>query len=296
MAQKLSFYKFDCLNNPFGTVFNPISIASLLHQSIENNYIPFFVKTEDLIFDYGLHSKFASTDEAQLKERNTLLFERTHSYLLKKNCTLIITLGTAWVYQHKETGQLVANCHKQPSQLFEKKLLSIDEMYQALLLVLKQCVALNPSIKCIVTVSPVRHTKEGIPNNMLSKSLLRVLCHQLEEAMGDSVYYFPSYEWMMDDLREYRYYESDLIHPNQQAIDYIWTQFKNWSMPVSLVDALSEWESIQLAMAHHPHHAQSLSYIHFLNQLLEKLLQFKHWQCDAEIAIVKEKLLNAQQK
>lgn len=293
IANKLEHYRFDCLNNPFGTTFNPLSIVSLIEQSIHNKYIPFILQTDDLVFDYGLHSKFAASESYQLESELNALFSNVHHYLKRENCTLILTLGTAWAYTHLESNKVVSNCHKQPNKLFDKKLLSLEDMESALTTVLEQLKAFNPSIQCILTVSPVRHTKDTIPSNMLSKSLLRVLCSKVQNKLAGYVSYFPSYEYMMDDLRDYRYYESDLIHPNAQAIDYIWSHFTKWILPSTLLDAMKEWDEIKSGLAHKPHHPQSKSYQLFLNQLHERLLRFNHWSCTPEIKQVEEKLEHA---
>jgi hypothetical protein len=296
IANKLEYYRMDCLNNPFGTTFNPLSIVALIEQSINNQYQPFLLHTDDLVFDYGLHSKFAAANSIQLENIINTLFAESHGFLKKENCTLILTLGTAWAYKHIETNQIVSNCHKQPGKLFEKKLLTLEEMENAFASIFLKLKAFNPSLKCILTVSPVRHTKDTIPNNMLSKSLLRVLCHSLQNKYKEFVTYFPSYEFMMDDLRDYRYYESDLIHPNQQAIDYIWSHFVRWMMPTNMIDAMKEWDEIQAGLLHKPHHEFSKSYQLFLSQLHKRLLQFKHWPCMPEIMRVEEKIEHALKK
>ncbi len=216
---------FDSIVNPFGTVFNPVSLAQLLEYAIKGEKI----EKSDLgnegnrYFHYDFHSSFdASTPEKVVETINTAI-DQVSDYIQKTDF-LILTFGTSIVYRLKSNNSIVSNCHKVPNYHFQKEFLSVDFMDSQVNKVLDLVRKMNPSIKTIFTVSPVRHTKEGLVENNLSKSRLIELCHRLT-SQYDSSSYFPSYEIMIDELRDYRYYASDLIHPSELAVDIIWTRF-----------------------------------------------------------------------
>jgi hypothetical protein len=164
----------------------------------------------------------------------------------------------------------VANCHKQPAALFEKKLSSLDEQAPELESVLKKLLQQNPHLKIILTLSPVRHTKEGVSENQLSKSLLRVLCAQLEQQL-EAVTYFPAYEILVDELRDYRFYKSDLVHPTEEAENYIWEKWQQFSFSPETQQKVSEIQKIQLELAHRSFNPDSEAHRKFLHNLLGKL-------------------------
>ena len=183
---------------------------------------------------------------------------------------VILTFGTVFVYQLKANGEMVANCHKVPQKQFDKKLLSVEEIVSGFQAIKEKIEKLNPNIRFLLTVSPVRHTREGLPQNNLSKSILRMACHELCEAHSN-VSYFPAYEIMLDDLRDYRFYEKDLIHPNEQAQDYIWQQFSQTHFDDETLSFVNEWSKVKSALAHKPFDAQSEEHQQFLKATLKKL-------------------------
>ena len=203
-----------------------------------------------------------------MEKLNTRI-ELTGGYL-KTGTHLILTLGTAWVYELKETQTMVANCHKQPSDFFEKRLLGLDEMKIALENLFSKLSLFNPTLKIVLTVSPVRHIKDGIPENQLSKSLLRVLCANLETEF-ENVSYFPAYEIMMDELRDYRFYKSDLIHPTEQAENYIWDKWAGAFFTPLTQKKVNQIFKIKLELEHRPLNPGSDAHHQFLEKLLEKL-------------------------
>jgi hypothetical protein len=226
IAQKLDFYKFPHLVNPFGILFHPIAIENALDDIDQKK-----IYTEnDLYFHNDLwqsfkhHSKFSSESKSEILRHINTSIENTNQFL-KNTSHIIITLGTAWVYEFTEQQQLVANCHKIAQKKFQKRLLSLDEIEQSLQNTLQIIQRFNPTTQVIFTVSPVRHLNNGIVENSQSKALLLTAIHQVIHQK--STHYFPSFEIMMDDLRDYRFYKNDLIHPNDLAVDYIWEQFKN---------------------------------------------------------------------
>jgi hypothetical protein len=198
-----------------------------------------------------------------------------------------MTYGTAWVYQLKDNGEIVANCHKVPANQFSKSLLShlaITESFDEFYLTLKK---INPAIQIILTVSPVRHLKDKLALNSVSKSVLRLACHTISSS-HDDVHYFPAYEIMLDDLRDYRFYKADLIHPSDVAEEYIWEQFITCYADEHLRQFIQDWKAILAALAHRSFHSNTVAHQQFLKNTLEKLQAFKTLvDVEPEIALIK---------
>jgi len=228
IGQKLKDLKFNIKINPFGIIFNPYSIAKILNQALDSkieieNECEVIVQ-QNVFKSYDYHSKFnAATynDFIALSDtRNNEIKKQ-----LKSAKYLILTFGTAWVYRLFESNKIVANCHKEPQAKFKKERLQLDALVDIYIKIFNRLFEQNPNLKVILTVSPVRHLKDGIIENNQSKSILLLLCSTLTNHFKNNVIYFPSYDIQMDDLRDYRFYNSDLIHPNQMAIDYIFNKF-----------------------------------------------------------------------
>lgn len=271
IGSKLLERKFKVLNNPFGTIFNPVSLFELLHRSlllqpVEESLI---VAHDQRYYHYNTHSDLSSSQKDRLlvkiQERQAACRE-----FLTNASHIFLTLGTAYAYALISGGQIVANCHKQPKSLFSKRLLGLDEMTNSFRCFYNALKVINPSVEIIVTVSPVRHIKDGIPENQLSKSLLRVLTHEMSE-MCSQVTYFPSYELMMDDLRDYRYYKDDMIHPTAFAENYIWGLFKNAYFDQETLAIIDTIDGILNDLRHRPFHPQGASHQRFLHKLLQKM-------------------------
>jgi hypothetical protein len=210
--------------NPAGIIFNPVSIADFFKNAIiENQNDELILERDSLFYHYGFHSKVYGTTKSELKNEIEAISRRVKSKLLNGN-VLLITFGTAWVYRHIQSNQIVANCHKIPQKEFTKELLSLDDLKRLYSDVFKQLVDKNPSLKIMLTVSPVRHVKDGVHENNLSKSVLLLLTDYLVKEF-EQVNYFPAYELIVDDLRDYRFYKEDLIHPTKQAVDYVFDKF-----------------------------------------------------------------------
>jgi hypothetical protein len=214
IGAKLRYFGFDALVNPFGTIFHPLSLAQLINPKEEPTLRP--IKRDDLWYAFESHSDLQGEDEFQLRKNFSNQRELLRTYL-KDAKMLIITLGSAWGYY--KDNQIVANCHKLPGTLFEKRMTDLVDMLPLWNKLISDLKAAYPQLQIVFTVSPVRHTKDGIVENQRSKSRLIELVHQLDAL------YFPSYEIQMDDLRDYRFYEADLIHPNAMAVDYIFEKF-----------------------------------------------------------------------
>jgi hypothetical protein len=270
IGSKMQAAKFEVLVNPFGTLFHPLNLADLLKQAIPAAQMSpaGIVEREGVFVHYGAHSDVKGGSLAELEDNYTRQMLALH-HSLKEATHLVLTLGTAWIYQHKEFGR-VANCHKQAAALFEKKLSSLDELTPELESVLKKLLQQNPNLKIILTLSPVRHTKEGISENQLSKSLLRVLCAQLEQQL-EEVTYFPAYEILVDELRDYRFYKSDLVHPSEEAENYIWEKWQQFSFSPEIQQKVAEIQKIQLELAHRSFNPDSEAHRKFLQNLLGKL-------------------------
>lgn len=271
MGRKLSDGRIDTLVNPFGILFHPLAILEILASASEGKLFDekFILEREHLFFHFFAHSEIKATSRqkliAVLKEK----LEQIKDYL-STGSHLIITWGTAWVYELKEQNQIVANCHKQPGKLFEKHLLELEEMETKSKKVISALEKKYPNLKLILTLSPVRHTKDGIPENQLSKSLLRVLSQRLADHFPQ-VNYFPAYEIMMDELRDYRFYKEDKIHPSDEAINYIWKKFITAYSSLETHQKIRELYKIHQEIQHRPLNPESSEYRRFLAQLEQKL-------------------------
>ncbi len=270
IGSKMQAAKFEVLINPFGTLFHPLNLADLLKQGIPAAQMDPLgvVEREGVFVHFGAHSDVKGVTRTELEENYTRQMLALH-HSLKEATHLVLTLGTAWIYTHREYRR-VANCHKQPAALFEKKLSSLEELENGLRPVLRFLTQLHPNLRIILTLSPVRHTKDGISENQLSKSLLRVLCAQLEQQL-EAVTYFPAYEIMVDELRDYRFYKSDLVHPSEEAENYIWEKWQQFSFSPETQQKVAEIQKIQLELAHRSFNPDSEAHRKFLQNLLGKL-------------------------
>lgn len=266
MAEKFGYYQFNHNVNPFGILFHAPAIENLIRFSVDGKAFSeadiFSVNERWHCFD--AHSQISHQDKNKLLQNLNDATAKAKSNLTDAT-HVIITLGTAWVYRHAESGNLVANCHKVPQREFSKELLSVADISQSLRNTIQSIVKVNPSAKIILTVSPVRHIKDGFPENQRSKSHLITAIHQVldEQSNGQrptTVDYFPSYEIMMDELRDYRFYADDLLHPSAMAVNYIWEKFAAaWISPDAL-PVMAEVERIRKALAHRPFNPDSAAF------------------------------------
>lgn len=271
IGSKLDEHKFNTLINPFGTIYDPLSISRLLNYTIDDQQPEedTYVLNEGVFRNLELHSSFSGMEksELQLKIKGNLA---TTKYQLASTKWLIITYGTAFVYRYAKSSEFVANCQKLPGSNFNKELLSVKQLIVDFESFYQQLTEFNPEIKIIVTVSPVRHLRDGISENAVSKSILRIFCNELEKTY-DSVYYYPSYEIMMDDLRDYRYYKPDMIHPTNQAVGYIWEHFNKSFFNSNTLDFIKRWNKINSALKHKPFNPATEKHQQFLRKLLNDL-------------------------
>ncbi|KIX21949.1 GSCFA domain-containing protein [Flavobacterium sp. 316] len=274
IGKKIDYYKFQNTVNPFGIIFNPISLEKVIVRSIQKDYF----KEKDIFFHndlwhcYEVHSELSNPNkDFFLKQLNALIDDT--NVQLKQATHCIITLGTSWVYQYNETKEIVANCHKVPQKQFLKQLLSIDEIEKSLKNIVFLVASVNPNCSFIFTVSPVRHIKDGFVENNVSKAHLISAIHNLlnTEHLKRNTNYFPSYEIVMDELRDYRFYAEDMLHPNQVAIDYIWQRFKETVISEIAFLTMDEVETIQKALSHRPFNPNSSSHLKFIENTQRKI-------------------------
>jgi len=274
-AQNIAGYlddKFYTINsNPFGTLYNPLSIRNSLGLLL-NQYE---FQKEDLFLHHGLwhsfqhHSSFSSTDPLQTLENINIAAVKARIKLQEAN-VLIITLGTAWVYELKATNQVVSNCHKVPSNRFRRKRLTVEEIVAQLGAILAYLQNKNPNLQIILTVSPIRHLKDGFVENQISKSILLLAVQEMVQR-AHYIHYFPAYEIMMDDLRDYRYYADDLVHPSRLAIDYIWKLFSEHYLAPKEAALRKKIGKLQAAMTHRPFNPHSDAHQKFIQQQLQQI-------------------------
>jgi len=284
---RLQSNKFKALANPFGTVYNPLSIFKLLgSDEIDQSK---FVEVGGRFYHLDFHSQFTAKDKKTLETVLRLKMKEVAEHIASTK-VLFVTLGTAFVYESTDSGEVVANCHKIPQKQFRKRLLSLVEMKDAFNKLTTYLERINPALQYIFTVSPVRHIKDGIAENQLSKALLRVLCHEL--SCANDVSYFPAYEMMMDDLRDYRFYKTDMIHPSEMAEDYIWDKFQQVYFSDQTQKILKEWAKIQTALAHRPFSPEAENHQKFLKGQLNKLSVFsEYFDVEREREILKQQIL-----
>ncbi len=266
IGDKLNYFKFQTNQNPFGILFHPKAIENLVTNAInKKKYLP-----EDLIFQnerwhcFDAHSSLSSADKNELLANLNSAITATNKKL-KEATHVIITLGTSWVYRFIETDAIVANCHKIPQKKFLKKLLSVDEITKSLKTTIALLKSVNKNVHILFTISPVRHLKDGFTENMQSKSHLITAIHSVINANNSS--YFPSYEIMMDELRDYRFYAQDMMHPNKTAINYIWERFMETQISDSSKLTMQEIETIQKGISHRPFNKNSEQHQRFLKNL-----------------------------
>jgi hypothetical protein len=275
IAQYLAKFRFKILNNPFGILYNPVSIYNALSliQSEKKFTKDDLIQHDDLWHSWYHHSNFShpNIDQCLLGINEQLNKARTFF----NNCNfLIVTYGTAYVFELIESGIIVSNCHKIPSNRFKRFRMTVQDIENNISKFIKLAKALNPSIKIIFSVSPIRHLKDGMVENQLSKSsLLMALHHTIMQ--NDSCFYFPAYEIMIDDLRDYRFYESNLTHPSQMAIEYIWNKFSDTWLSEDCKSTIKDIDRLNKARLHKPLFTGSRKEQVFLKNQLKAINELK---------------------
>ena len=267
IGDKLDYFKFQSTQNPFGILFHPKAIENLISNAInEKEYLD-----NDLIFknerwhSFDAHSSLSSSDNNKLLNNLNSAVTATNKQL-KEATHIIITLGTSWVYRFIESDIIVANCHKIPQKKFLKELLSVAKITAILEAKIALLKSVNKDVNVLFTVSPVRHLKDGFIENTQSKSHLIAAIHNVIDARKNT-HYFPSYEIMMDELRDYRFYAEDMIHPNKTAINYIWEKFTATWFSEDSKSTMKEIDVIQKGISHLPFNKESKQHQQFLKNL-----------------------------
>ena len=271
MAKRLQDAKFACLLNPFGIQYNPVSIAQGIDKILED-YIfrdSDLVENGDRWFSLWHHSSYSDQQADALKNKLQKAASDAKQKIKQSNL-FIFTFGSAYYYQHKETDIVAANCHKLPQEQFEKKRFSVEEIGSQFSNTLKKLSNINPTARFIFTVSPIRHAKDGLIENTRSKAVLHLSIEAILKEFSQAIY-FPSYEIMMDDLRDYRFYGPDMLHPTHTAIDYIWKHFTDHIFSKDTHDLVKHIQTIRTAVAHRPFHADSTGHQKFIGNTLQKI-------------------------
>ncbi len=273
IGDKLHYFKFQTVQNPFGILFHPVAIEHVVFRAVHQKQYT----EEDVFFlnerwhCFEAHSDLSSSSKEQLLLQLNQGLDKTLEQL-KKATHIVITLGTAWVYETRLSNTIVANCHKVPQKEFSKKLLSVEAIEMSLTHTIALMNSVNDTLQFIFTVSPVRHLKDGFTENQLSKAHLMAALHKIIQAPPLGLRgLFPSYEIMMDELRDYRFYAEDMIHPNSIAIQYIWEKFNYVWISKAAQSTMLEIDSIQKGLQHKSFHPDSEAHQQFLKNLETKM-------------------------
>ena len=271
LGKKLEVSKFPIQINPFGILYNPASLATALERILEGKaYVEEdLFNYQDLWHSFDHHGSFSATKaQFALEQINTKLetaFQKQGSYT-----RLFITFGTAHIFWHLEQERIVANCHKLPGKYFERRRLSPEDIITRFQSLFAQLKLINKHLEIILTVSPVRHIRDGFTENQKSKAILLLAIEKLEQQFS-FVHYYPAYELILDDLRDYRFYTEDMIHPNGLAIEYIWKHFQDCFFQNSTKGLVQKLEKLHKSVLHRPIHPNTPAHQQFLQQLLEQI-------------------------
>ena len=271
----MQLYKFNLSINPNGVLYNPASMALALRRYIFNKTI----EENELFYanecwhSWEHHSRFSNTDKQTCLTTINKSISSAHDFI-KQTDWLFITFGSAFIYKRNDTGKLVGNCHKAPQKEFKKQMLAVDEIVEDYKILIQQLKALNNNLKIIFTISPVRHISEGLVENNRSKARLIEAVHELVQ-QNDNLYYFPAYELVIDDLRDYRFYNSDLVHPSEQANIYVFEKLINTIFDEKTKQLFEKIKDIITAKQHRPFNNNTESYLKFKASYIERCSQLQ---------------------
>jgi len=272
---RLQELKFNVLQNPNGILFDPVSVSkSLVSYVTQKRY-----SKEDLLYlnelwqSWNLHSMYSGMEMAEVLTNINRSQQQAHDFLKDANW-LIVTLGSSFSYRLSESGQSVANCHRAPAQWFNKHLLSIKETTTALTEAIETLQAFNPNLKVIFTISPVRHIRDGVIENNRSKARLLEAVHSIIDQYNHC-YYFPAYELVIDVLRDYRFYDIDLVHPNYAATEFVFDKFKEFFIDEEAIELMEEVRKIVTGFKHKPFQPETQTHQNFLKTYFEKVKQLQ---------------------
>ncbi len=275
IGNRLCETKITTSVNPTGILYNPLSIRKSVCNALRGHKY-----SENEIFHsnglwncYDFHSKFSNLDKNHCLEKINSANKNLQNALTNADI-LFVTFGTSFVYELAQTGEIVCNCHKQPEKIFTRRMLSVQEIVESWTKCIAEIKTINPEIKIVFTVSPIRHWRDGAHQNQISKSILHIAISELNAKFSETDY-FPAYEIVMDDLRDYRFYASDMIHPSEQAVDYIWERFCEKYFSVETMTVISKIQKILTASKHRPFNPKSLEYKNFCAKNLAEINELK---------------------
>lgn len=291
IGNKLTENKFKVDFGPSGILYNPLSISASIKRLISRQEY----SSDELFYHNEMYQSFMHHGSFSATDRDVCLNNINNSFI--KSCSMIeesdvflFTFGTAYIFMLKETNQVVANCHKLPADRFIRQRLTVEEIVDEWSTVLNQIIEINPKSKFIFTVSPIRHWKDGAHENVVSKSILHLAIDRLQTLYPSILLYFPAYEIVIDELRDYRFYEEDMIHPSSLAVDYIWNRFGRTFFSTKTLEINRQWNNLAKAINHRPINNNTESYFRFLRNTLYKLNSFQsmhpHINCEDEIKLL----------
>lgn len=272
IGEKFEYFKFQIAINPFGIIFNPVSIEKLITRVVNEEKFT----EKDIFFQnemwhcFEVHSELSNPNKEEFLENLNTILESTNLQITKAT-HLMFTFGTSWVYRNKLSNKIVANCHKVPQNQFDKEILSVETIENSIKNTVDLIKKINPKCNFIFTISPVRHIKNGFVENSVSKAHLISAIYNVINQQPATNNYFPSYEIMMDELRDYRFYANDMLHPNQTAIDYIWIKFFENYVDEKEFATMNQVCEIQRALKHRPFNPNSESHLQFLKNIQQKI-------------------------
>ena len=263
---------FDALVNPFGVLYNPASIAKAVERLQSGK--PFshdevIAVGEEYYCTFSHNTTFWNTSETALLEQVNESLKASHGHFMKSKW-VVLSLGTSWVFHSKETRQVVANCHKLPANRFEREFLTVEQSTTLLSKLVKQ----HPDKQFILTVSPLRHLKDGLHENQLSKAALLMAVDEVCKRF-DNAHYFPAYEILLDELRDYRFYKEDMVHPTEQAVRYIWERFVDFAVDPKEKPAMQAATEVRQMLHHKPVFPESETYRKFKLQKNQKICELQ---------------------
>ncbi len=275
MGNKIVNYQIPALLNPGGIVFNPILIFKQINFALgsNQNHNEYIFKQDNLWFSYLYHGSVYETHKETLIEKIEEINTSLH-LAIKHSKYVVMTWGNAWLYQLKSNQLDVANCHKQAQNLFSKRLVQPEEIAKEAMKTIGLMREINPNLHVIISISPVKYLRWGAFENNLGKSSLFLALDLLQKTIKD-VSYFPSFEIMQDELRDYRFYNLDFAHPNEIAINYIWDKFKHWMYDEPTLNYLEDFDQLMLKINHKTLHPSSAVHQVFLNKLEKEIESFK---------------------
>lgn len=273
---KLKENKFSVNVNPFGVLYNPFSISRAITRLLDKKEFASedFVHHNDMYHSFMHHGSFSNSTLTDALTQINTEFSLAATQLEVADF-LLITFGTSYVFRWKETGEIVGNCHKIPANQFVRERLTVDEITLTWSKLIKKLLVSNPNLKILFTVSPIRHFKDGAHNNQLSKSILHLSIDNLMQQFPATAFYFPAYEIMMDELRDYRFYTDDMLHPSQVAQNYIWKRFGESYFSKETQSIIVEWQRIHQSLSHRPNNIYSDTYQKFVHRTIEDIEAFQ---------------------